>query len=384
MTKINQQWHRLFFAFFLLGTMGFVQKAFADPEFKAAKYLQELRMGGDFRLRFDHEHYQKATADRSRFRMRLRVNTDFIFPHNLAIKTTFASGTGEATSTNQTFTGLSSQKALWIDKAYLEWSPVSSLKLQGGRMPLPLWNQYTSDALWDGDVNPEGFSQNFSTLLGSNFNVFFNALQAVSVERSGNVHDGYVFSEQLGTEVRMPAETRLKIAVAYHDWRNTGQGTFGQNKVQEGNRRAAGVLVSSFGVTELTTELSGWVFKLPLSLQGTFIKNNRVRDAYVEKGDSGYQTGAILGRAKEAKTWEVAYFYKYLEGDATVSDVSDSDFGAGGTNRRGHIAWVAFSPTEWLNVKAKYFATQNITSAATFGTPAGDINRIQLDTVVKF
>ncbi len=397
MSSRNQKWWVFLLALFIVGS-GVSSKAYADPEFKLAKYLQEVRMGGDYRLRFDSEHYQRgATADRSRFRMRLRLNMDFIFPDNFAVKTTFASGTGEATSTNQTFTGLNSQKALWIDRAYVEWGPWDWLKLQGGRMANPLWTIYASDVVWDADVNPEGFSQGFNRLVGSNFNVFFNAMQMIAVERSGDVHDGSLFVEQVGTEVRLPLESRLKVAGAYYDWKNINQSNFGQLKAQEGNRRnntgsvtAAGnnnqVLTSTYGVVEFTAELSGWLFRKPLSIQGTFIKNNRIHGSgslYAEKENVGYQVGTIFGKAKEARTWELAYFYKYVQGDATVADIADSDFGPGGINRYGHIMWAGYSPSEWLNFRVKYLMTKNIEKTISFGQ-TGDVNRIQVDTQVKF
>ena len=59
----------------------------------------------------------------------------------------------------------------------------------------------------------------------------------------------------------------------------------------------------------------------------------------------------IVGQAKEKNSFEAAYFYKRSETDSTVSDVVDSDFGDGGTNRKGHIVWVAYNPQEFLQFK---------------------------------
>ena len=108
---------------------------------------------------------------------------------------------------------------------------------------------------------------------------------------------------------------------------------------------------------------------------------------------TGYQAGFILGQAKAAKTWEFAYFKKYLEANAAISDWVDSDFGNGGTNRTGHIMWLAYAPREYVTIQAKYFLTKKLnefissstpyTASAT--TPAySDINRLQMDLIVKF
>ena len=47
--------------------------------------------------------------------------------------------------------------------------------------------------------------------------------------------------------------------------------------------------------------------------------------------------------------------------DATVADVADSDFGDGGTNRVGHIAWFAYNPADWKPYasRQRWFRTPN-------------------------
>lgn len=74
--------------------------------------------------------------------------------------------------------------------------------------------------------------------------------------------------------------------------------------------------------------------------------------------------------------------FKRVETDATVADVADSDFGDGGTNRQGHLGWVAYNPSEWLQVKGKYFTTKVINES--LAPTVDNINRLQLDCSVKF
>ena len=132
----------------------------------------------------------------------------------------------------------------------------------------------------------------------------------------------------------------------------------------------------------------------PIVPQGTFLKNTRAKNTLTPRADTGYQTGARLGTAGKAKSWEIAYFYKWLETDATVADAADSDFGDGGTNRVGHIFWVGYAPKDWMSLRAKAFVTDTLDRS--FPTVAGvtsptattnldkAINRLQLDMVVKF
>ena len=90
----------------------------------------------------------------------------------------------------------------------------------------------------------------------------------------------------------------------------------------------------------------------------------------------------VLFAAKAKGTWELAYFKKYAETDSTVADVADSDFGDGGTNRKGHIVWLAYAPTDWMQLKAKAFFTDTIDRQFSPGDKA--VNRLIMDVVVKF
>ena len=126
---------------------------------------------------------------------------------------------------------------------------------------------------------------------------------------------------------------------------------------------------------------------LPLSLQTTMIENTRVGSrnemgALQEKKNNGYQTGLIFGKADDPRTFEVAYMYKWLEADATIDEISDSDFGDGGTNRQGHIGWVSYAPVKGVVFTGKYFVTKNIDYS--LSGHKGDINRVQVDCLVKF
>ena len=137
---------------------------------------------------------------------------------------------------------------------------------------------------------------------------------------------------------------------------------------------------------ELTGQYSLWLSRIPLRVQGTWIKNTAGKGNFaVGPGgaqDSGFQTGAILGEVKDRRSWELAYFYKRVETDATVADVADSDFGLGGTNRRGHIVWAAYSPRDWMQLKAKFFHTRVIEEGLAPGPE--DVNRLQMDYSIFF
>lgn len=376
-------------------------KVFAGTELTFSNWIKEVKIGGDYRLRYDNQNFRDADNDggqlrgdkyRERFRMRWRIGADVSLLYNVGAKFRLASGSGEQISTNQTFTGNNSQKNIWIDLANVYLKPGKNLKAGAGKIENPLWILPASDLNWDPDYNPEGAGENFNYSLGSRGNLFVNALQ-ISVNENRQGPDQWEFSEQAGVDVPLPFGNHFKVAYAYHDWKNLKFSSMSVSPatLQEGNSyTTTGMLANDFGISELQGELSGWIGKLPLSFQGTFIKNRRAQaNSLGEKRNMGYHLGVILGEAKEAHSWEFAYFYKWLEGDATPADVADSDFGDGGTNRYGHILWAAYSPTGWLYFRTKYWLTKNIDNTLPFGnginnTRKGSISRLFIDAIVKF
>lgn len=359
----------------------------AATELTFSNWVNSVKISGDLRIR--HEIFHKKTAgqvDRQRQRFRLRIGSEWALPHNLTGYLKLATGTGEQVSTNQSFDNLGSQKEIWIDQVYLKWKPCDGLALSGGRLKNPIWRVYSSDIVWDDDFNPEGFGQQFKVAIPASGRLFLNGLQMVADEDSGTVNDQYMFGQQLGLVFPLPADSRITVAGAYYEWAHERRGTFSQVAANEGNTRtgaAPGTLTDEFGVAEVTTEIASWIGKYPLAFQGTFIKNTRsLATATPTKEDQGAQAGLIFGKASDPKSWEAAYFYKTVETNATVADVSDSDFGDGGTNRRGHILWFAYNPESWLQAKVKCFFTE--TNNVAFAPGTDDINRFQFDLSVKF
>ena len=359
----------------------------------------KLEIKGDLRLRYQTtEESEKSNRDRQR--IRLRVGMNYTVNPMLSVNTRVATGTGEQTSTNQTFDGAAKQKALFLDQAFLLLKPLpgdlqEALRVYGGRMQNPLWQSYSSDIVWDTDLNPEGLGESVKLSLFGAGRVFVNALQWVINEKSAVADskslDGnrpqYVFSTQGGVILPAPMDSRFTLAGAIHDWVNETDRPFNDSVTGTTNSgiatdKSTATLTNDFRVLEIGGEFKTAIPKtnIPLSLQGTWIKNTAHKSNHFATGDTmrdtGYQVGAILGNAADPNTWELAFFNKRVEQDDTVSDAADSDFP--GTNRQGNIYWLAFAPWKNQQFKAKFFNTSILEGAEK------DIDTFQLDWQVKF
>ena len=356
---------------------------------KLPDWLLSAKLSGDLRMREDNSFNRGPAAngiDVDRRRFRARYGGEFELPYNLYINLRLASGAGAATSENQTMGQLSSEKGVWFDTAYVRWAPqmfeTGSWYAQSGRMNNTLWRANSSDLVWSEDFNPEGFAEGGEMLLpGTGVNLFANMLQIDAQQSAVTVTNVWDTSWQAGAETKLPGDTRLRAAAAYHKWSGLTKMATGVVGPLDGNSRAAsGALLNDFGVGEVTAQYSGWVAGLPISLQGTVARNYL---ASVSQHD-GYQYGFVVGKAEAKNTVEAAWFYKYSENDCTVADVTDSNFGSnGGTNRRGHIFWVAYSPENWMQLKAKGYITEMLDpSLSASGDKAS--NHFMLDLLLKF
>lgn len=371
------------------------EEAASVQQRKLSKWDDRLTFYGDFRLRQENMMVDTPTVpstniDRSRQRFRLRLTTELKID-DFIVGVQLASGEGQQVSTNQSFDNLFSQKQIWIQQAYLRWNATRWLAITGGKMPNPFYRTFWSEIIWDDDLAPEGAAENITFKASDSISLFVNAGQLVLDEDGGDNNDQWLFGEQAGVQVGLTKNTKATLAGAYYNFYNATRGNFGQVAVQDGNTRVAppvttpptaptNTLANAYRVLDISAELTTSLAGLPFAIEGDYVKN--LADTTSDK-DTGYQAGVRLGKASDAESWEVAYVYKAVETDATVADISDSDFGNnGGTNRKGHIAWVSYSPTKYMIWRVKDSITKTEDESLSPGKK--DVNRLQVDLLVKF
>lgn len=370
-----------------------------------AKWVSRIAFSGNVRIRHESIWYSADPGtgdegdDRHRARFRLQLGAQLNIK-DLLVVFQLASGNGDATGNNQSFDNMASQKSIWIQQAYLSWNPSAArwLTLVAGKMENPFFRAESSDIVWDADVTPEGFAESFRVKSGDTTTVFLHLGQFVLDEDAADSHDQWLIGQQLGTTVEPNDTIKTTLAVAFYEVLNATTGTFGQTLIQDGNSRinlpaacavvagaanAGCTLVNRYHILDLTAVLNIKAGPMPVAIMGDYVRNladtttggNGVGTA---TGNVAYQIGAIVGKASDPNTFELAYFYKVLETDATLADMADSDFGDGGLNRRGHITWIAYNLTKYFQTKAK------VSVSSSDGALKDDITRLQVDAMVKF
>ncbi|MDT8383291.1 MAG: putative porin [Gammaproteobacteria bacterium] len=398
--------------------------------------LSEINASGGFYYA-GPEAYLNTTEDRLRLRARARVGIDAKITQG--VKAGFRLSTGnqkDPVSTNQTLGTYGNRYQVVWDQAYLKHDNYDLdayhwLTLIGGRMPSP-W--VSTDLVWDSDLAFEGIAATYrrslrdvDSLYDSDLNdrtlfMTIGAFPLQEVELTNK--DKWLYGAQMGAEFIALNQSRFKIALAYYFFDNI---TGVRNKVvessdydytapaymQKGNvlfniRNSADpdaelwALAAQYHELNLTLLYDLANFSpLHVVLAADVVKNigydrteiENTSLGVVERSQGwiesvgrtkertlGYQLGVTVGwpRVTLPGNWNVSLFYKYLERDAVLDAMTDSDFHLGGTDAKGWILGgnYALEDNTWLSARW-------MTSDSIDGFSMG-VDTVQVDINAKF
>jgi hypothetical protein len=343
-----------------------------------------MKLSGDFRLRYDYldrEPPESSTAqdisrNRGRFRYRLGVESKIL--DDVKVGFGLASGSGNPRSTNQTFDSEFTKKAVTIDNAFAEYTPLKWLSISAGKLKTnPIFRDSslgfpTSGLLWDPDITPEGFTAvlNYPALLkldAIDLDVFMNNAFFILDEFS-NGREPYMFVFQPGFNLKIMKDINFKVAGAYYDF-------FGiKNKPPLGNQPSPGntnTLLTSgplagnyqfdYDAFAASGEL-GYKTPFPNIIPYVGLFGEYVYNPDPDHENKGYTGGIRVGYPSLAKLgdWQLAYAYRRLEKDAWLDVFPDDDFYQGQTNAKGHYLTGFFGITKNISTGVSYYHTQNI------------------------
>lgn len=312
---------------------------------------------GDFRVRGEFTDYKlEDVKDRNRGRFRLRLGLAKEWQEGWAVALRLASGSGEPTSTNQSFDQGFSGKELWIDQAFLTFRR-EALTLGAGKFQNPFT---TSDLLWDGDLNPEGLFQSLR------LNAFFAHSGQMVVEEQSLKHDAHLLAIQLGMQKK---GSPLTACTSYYHFTHLDEATL----PAAGNTFTS----SEFRIVDLYLSWQTTLAGKPLTSTLHALRNLAEEP---HEGVPDYDTGwaAFLSWGKAAKKGDGSLSYKYahLEPNAVVGAFTDSDFGF--ADKKGHHLKASWASHDFLNFSLHVFHVDSFLDAR------GEFTRIMLDGEIRF
>ena len=389
----------------------------------SSEWADRLKWSGDMRLRYQGDYYddgntiliEPGTGDevvnttRDRHRLRYRARLGLSATVNERWRAAFRLATGndnDPVSTNDTLGDNYNKDSILFDQAYLEWKPTALFTLTGGRIPNP-W--FSTDLVWDRDLNFEGLAVNYRQALAPWLSLFATAGAFPLEEVEWSSQDKWLYGAQIGARVGSAKSVSAQLGAAYYYYDNiagerydptdadidkdyTAPGFLQKGNtlmdINEGEAYEAGLAAEFEELDILATVDVGFWDPVHMVFLGEYVTNlgfdrDEVSRRYGEEVpdvDTAYMFGMALGHpaVNDLGKWNVFLFYKHLEADAVLDAFTDSDFRLGGTNAKGWVLGTEFGLAHnvWLTGKWQ--------SADEIDGPPHAVDVLQVDLNAKF
>ena len=344
-----------------------------------------IKLGGDFRYRFESIEVEGSDS-RSRHRIRARTNIKAQVADNTEVGFGLATGGNDPVSTNQTLGGGGSSKPVVLDLAYVDWEATEGLHLLAGKFKNPLKRAGGQALTWDGDWTPEGFALKYQRDW-----FFVNALGTYLEGDSKKRNDNFSWGGQFGASGTF-GDVKLTGGIGYYSIPTKGKATtfgdatdpgdyFGNTAVEAGGAAcgttpdATCVFLYDYELTQVFAEAAFNVGEWPALVFFDYVNNSDPSD-----NDTGWIIGTKLGQAKDRGQMQFAYYYADKEADSMIGMLTDSDFGGGGTDSKGHWVQFNYGLNESLTIGAQYFINEIDLSSGS----KSDFDRLMIDMQWKW
>jgi hypothetical protein len=364
---------------------GTIEVQAADIRRTDDSWSDRVTLDGDFRYRYEQIDVQDSAA-RKRSRIRARTNVRADLTDNVEVGFGLATGGEDPVSANQTLGGGGSSKRISLNLAYADWAPIEGLHIIAGKYENKLTRVGKQALMWDGDWTPEGFAVTYKR------DWFFANVIGNSLESdTGKTNSNFSWGGQFGAKGEI-GDVKLTAGLAYYSIPTGGESTtfgdpgdpndyFGNTAVEAGGLACGStpdancVYLYDYQLTEAFAEAAFDLGNLPAAVFFDYVRNGDP-----DENNTAWTVGAKVGQAKDRGQMEFYYFYTDKQADALLGLLTDSDFGGGGTDNKGHFFKFTYGINKTWSIGAKYFINEIDVSTGN----KKDYNRLMLDTQWKW
>jgi hypothetical protein len=369
--------------------------------------LTEFKLSGDVRIRHQMENQAPETAsgkplvsnERTRERFRFRFNGDAILQKGwgagFALETASAADSG-----NQTFQDANNDYSLYLARAYVSYQMNPNLSFAAGKTRNPF---YTTDLVWDADINPQGVNENYKIAIGAKDSFEIRAMQLIMDDRAETAigpagRDAWLFVQQavytryfgkdsLGNQVNS-----LILAPGFMTYNDSTIDGAENETPFNGSTRGLAALTFAGEVNWLNVRGAGTGLKLYWDAAYNLESNTRLR-AYGLSPTAWdndplawlFGVGYSFGTGKVQGDYSLRIDYREIGLGSVDPNLNDSDFAFGRLNQKGWKAGLSYNLTDFANVNVAYFYTDAIQDKLI--NPVANLDHsqtLQLDLVLKF
>lgn len=361
--------------------------------------VTKLKISGDIRLRQQFEAQRTAAAptisnERTRTRFRFRLNGDFTLQNGW--ETGFALETAPAAdSGNQTLENGADDYSINLARAYVAYTH-DDLYLVAGKQKNLL---YTTDLVWDSDINPQGFTEQYAFHLGDNTTLTLRAAQflmddnaeaaVAPAKTTTNNTDAWMFYQQAEFKQKF-GKTSLTVAPGYFFYNASVLAGLANEDAFNGTTENIHVFVLP---GDVSFKLGNNTVKVYGDLAYNFRADSRTKEAYArplsESDALAWLVGVSFGTGsgKDAGNWKVSADYREIGLSSIDPNINDSDFAFSNLNQSGFKLGASYNLTTFATVNITYMQTEEKDDLAGAGPGIANLDSsdlFQLDLVVKF
>lgn len=367
--------------------------------------VSEFKLSGDIRLRqqFETQAPQNTSIsnDRSRTRFRFRLNGDAILQKGWGAG--FALETGQAAdSGNQTFENGGDDYNLYLARAYVSYQLNDNWLFVGGKQRNPF---YTTDLVWDSDINPQGVAEIYTRPLGDGKDTLeLRAAQILMDDNNEYVtgpagEDAWLFAQQavythwFGSDALGNKVSSLVLAPGFMTYNNAATAGLGNEGAFNGrtDKLSSATFAGEVNFANLG-DRSGASLKVYWDSAYNFEAESRVRNVYglPDADEEPFAwligVGYAYGKGKTQGDYSLRVDYRHNGIGALDPNLNDSDFGFSNLNQRGWKISGSYNLTDFANIAVTYFTTTDVDETLIQSAVAKlDHSRLlQLDLIVKF
>lgn len=376
--------------------------------------IADFKLSGDLRMRHQSETQAPTTAtglgptggklvtnERTRERFRFRFNGDVTLQKGWT--TGFALETAQASdSGNQTFQSGNDDYGIFLAKAYLGWQINPTFGVVLGKQKNPL---YTTDLVWDADINPQGVSEIYKKSLSGKDTLEIRALQNIMDDRDERTpgptgRDAWLFAQQaVYTHYfgRDSIGNQVNSLVLAPGFMVNNQSVLANGTTNEtpflGSTRGLALLTFAGEVNWANVRGAGTAFRLYWDFVHNLEADRRVRKVYAVTNPAispdanawllglGYSSGT----GKVQGDYSLRLDYRQIGLGSVDVNLNDSDFAFGKLNQQGFKFASSYNLTDFANLNLTYFYTTAIQDNLTFTLANLDHSQLlQVDLIVKF
>lgn len=347
--------------------------------------------------------------------------------------------TGFTTTSSPAVTKVDFGSTIFVGQLYLRYTPFSWLTLEGGKIPNPF---ITTPMVWDPDVNPEGFAEQFKYTLGPfgggapavasydkdgksskavftpippgglTIDLFANLGQFVydtaspqnqytsSTASPTGRNDTWLLGWQVGARANFSRTLYLQLAPTFYNY--TGQKGNDFSALYSGDPGGNQIGINDLAVFEVPAEFGWTAFGVPFTIFGDLAYNVDAGDRAKAAGHPGHdnglawQAGLSINRLKKKGDWTLAAYWQYSGAYSLDPNLVDNDIFDSHLNMQGVVFRGGYALTDAITLSLQYNYGQIIDKALGTGGSDGSLtgstssptlrnyNLLQVDLNVKF